>query len=548
MQRNPVRIQSQNNPERGFNELFREKFLKGGVTFIFLALITIPYFLHPGQDPSYGIEPVHDEAAFHLNAKDAVSFGWEALKENRPTYILVPLQFLLALAAFFFFGCSLIVLRLPYIILNAAGNCMLFYALRRRYNNYISMLTTAGFAFYYQRFLFGRTAMAESLTMSLELALLWLLTMPAKKPRAYFWAGFLSVLILCSKLDNGVILLFVAAFVMKDVLTLMRGRGGKSAAAVAGHFALGIVVPLALWALFFYTAGLETVKAEFEYVLKANINVSSPWQPGGLTPFSPALAFRNLSFAWTVFPGLFLAAGICLVPFAVSLAASKKERGDWISWCIICLLLLFAAKITTSIILPSRRLVPCLLAPFLLAAQSAGFLLKNEFAWNGKVRAFIKSANGRSYKARKMIFPALYLVLILCLCYQPDVAGKTMSLIISPSYRIEEEARTLGRLMDPYSRAMFFDGRFAYIALILPNRFIDIPPAPDSDNFYDYESNPALAEKLLKGDRGIRYVFCRPDYSRIIEMVEREFGGRVMCFNVTGYGLLYELPGRQPPR
>jgi len=96
--------------------------------------------------------------------------------------------------------------------------------------------------------------------------------------------------------------------------------------------------------------------------------------------------------------------------------------------------------------------------------------------------------------------------------------------------------------MQPGCRAIFIDGKFSYVAFLSPYKFIDIPPDGNANNFFDIEGNPGLVRELIRSNSDIRYVFCWPGYTNVIDIVKNEFGGKLICEGIYGRGLMYELP------
>lgn len=469
---------------------------------------------------------MHDEAAFHLNAKEVVLYGKEALKDCRPTYILVPVQFLIGLISFSIFGCTLLALRMPYILLNVIGNLLFFNALKRKYNIYISALSTLAFALYSQRLAFGKVAMSESLILPLILIMIWVVVCVENLRWKNFWTGFLSVLIPICKCDTVIIFFVSGIYIFGKTISLWREGKRALSRSTMMYYLFGAAIPALLWIIFLYIAGFDNFRMEFNYALGANLNISPFFRKMHINnPLTLDLFLGNIRLVYEHYKTLFLASGICLITFIYSLVASKDERKNPLSWVTITLIMLLLFKLMTSCFLAPRRLLPCFPIPFLLAAQSANFLLN-----------MCVSQHKRKYSAY------IFLIIILVICYYPYVLTETAFVTFKATYRISKQAEEISQLIDKKYTSLFFDGRFSYIALLIPSRFIDIPPDNNGKDFYEIEGNPKFARKLLSENNNIRYVFCMPEYTNIMTIVEKEFKGKLLYADMNSGGLLFEIP------
>lgn len=493
---------------------------------VFLIAIAVPYFLHPSQDlPS----PVnHDEAAFHLNAKDILLFGAPSLKNDRLTCILFPLQSLLGLISFSIFGYSLFSLRVLYIFFNVLGNVLFFDLIRRTRGIFTASVALAAFAFYTPRLIIGKAAMSESLGLSLVLILIWCFIYAFRSVRVYFWIGVLGVLILCAKLDNIFVPLFLTAFTGIESFRSWREGNLHRAKKIIIFYLSGTSLLMLVLLGFYLIVGWQKFLFCLEYILRPNLNISSYWNGERLSPFSIKLFLMNIRYAYVAYPGLSVLTGIYLVPFFSLLISSKSEQKNPLSWAILLLAFLFLGKLLASSIFTPQRFAPYYPLPFLLTAYIVGFLMQ-KLATNIEVSV-------------KRCFTFMFLFMSVYICYLPNMLGWSLSIIFSPSYNVLNESRIIDSIFDKRYKALFLDGRFAYIALQLPVKFIDILPDLNADEFYQVESNPPLARTLIAENPDIGYVFFRPDNAVVKKMVEQEFGGELIATNVAGYGLLYRLP------
>ncbi|MBU1147867.1 MAG: hypothetical protein KKD11_05880 [Candidatus Omnitrophica bacterium] len=503
-----------------------QSLFKNVLVVVFLMAMAIPYCLHPSQDlPS----PVnHDEAAFHLNAKDIVLFGTSSLKDDRLTGILFPLQSLLGLISFSIFGCSIFSLRVLYVFLNILGNVLFFDLIRRTRGLFTASVVLAAFAFYTPRLIIGKAAMAESLTLPLVLILIWCFIYAFRSTRSYFWMGVLGALILCTKLDNVFIPLFLTAFMGIESFRSWRERDLHRAKRIIMFYLSGAGLAILVWLGFYLVVGWQKFLFYLKYVLRPNLNVLSYWNWEKLSPFTIKLFLKNIKYVYIAYPGLIVLTVICLVPFFALLISSKSERRNPLSWAILLLAFLFLGKLLASSIFATQRFAPCYPLPFLLVAYIVGFLMQK--------------LNANIIRTLKNCFAFIFLFMSFYICYLPNMLRWSWGIIFSPSYNVLNESRIIDSIFDKRYKALFLDGRFAYIALQLPVKFIDIPPDLSATEFYQVETNPPLARKLISENPDIGYVFFRPDNKIIKKIIEQEFSGELIARNVAGYGLLYRLP------
>lgn len=504
--------------------------------FIVYVFLAIPYLLHPSQDL---FDPVnHDEAAIHLNAKDILLFGPSAIKDDRLTYINFPLNFLIGLISFSIFGISLFSLRVPYILLNIIGNILFFHFIRRSRGILIAALIASAFALYAPRLIIGKAAMVESLTLPLVLMLIWSFSFISHKPKIYFWIGILGTLIVWTKLDNIFVPLFLTGFVSFESYNFWRKGNLTQTKHILKFYLLGTGTVIIIWLGFYLLVGWKKAWFCILYALRPNLNIAKFTNGFSFSPFSIQLFLRNLIFFYRTYSGFLIATAICLILFLLLILYSKKERKSPLSLAIYLLLFLLIGKISVSTIYSPRRFALCYPLLFLVMASIFGFLLN--YLSCEKLRSKILIS------LKKSLFFLSFLILIY-VCYKPNMLRISLYVMSSPQYNFLREAQLCSSLLDRRYKAIFLDGRFAYIALQLPNKFIDIPPDLNEKDFYQMETNPTLTRKRIYEDRDIVYVFFCPDNTIIGNMVENEFGGKLLAYNVTGYGLLYSLPQRIKP-
>ena len=216
---------------------------------------------------------------------------------------------------------------------------------------------------------------------------------------------------------------------------------------------------------------------------------------------------------------------------------SRKERKNPLFVTIYLLLFLLIGKTFLCVLLYPRRIAPAYPLPFLLMASILGSSFFSDPArLKGSITKFLKNS---------LIF--LSLIILIYISYAPDLLKRSLNLIFSPTYNTLSEFKQVDPILDRRYKAIFLDGRFAYIAVQSPMKFIDIPPNIDLKDFFQVETNPPLVRKRIYQDPDIGYVFFRPDNKVIQRMLEDEFGAKLIASNVSRYGLLYKLPPRNKP-
>src|SRR3989338_499607 len=298
---------------------------------IFFALISLPYFLNISQDLPTPV--LHDEAAYHLNAKNALLFGISAL-DDRLTCILVPLQFLIGLVSFSVLGVSLFSLRLPYIILNILGNILFFDFIRRVRGVGAAFAATAVFAFYFPRLIFGKSAMAESLALALVLILIWLFLFTSRNIKVYYMIGVLGMFVLLTKLDNIFVPMALTFFVLGACVKSSKLGQHDDAKKIAGYYLMGCASVLILVFMFYSLMGWDKVIYQFNYVLSGNLkpdvgqNIPSWYPETKYAPFTVQLFIYNLKILYSRLPGFLLVILIGSVACFILAISSDRRKDD----------------------------------------------------------------------------------------------------------------------------------------------------------------------------------------------------------------------------
>ena len=433
---------------------------------LFLALLAVPYLWHVSQDLPRPV--IWDEAQIHVNAKDIVLFGTSSLKDGVLYYIFFPLNIALGVLSFSLLGNSLASLRLPYILLNIAGNILFFDFVRRSRGPCIAAATTTAFALYAPRFIIGKSAMSEALVLPLLLALIWLLARVGRNPRAYCAVGVMGVLIFWTKLDNIFVPLFVTGLAAAEIAAHRRNGDLHRAWRIAVYYFAGAAVTATIWLGFYLAVGWRDALYYFSVEIAHNLNIAA-WSSEALRPLTLGLLVNNIGVLYEVYPGFLLATVALSVFFVLLVLRSRTERASPLSLAILLLLFLLAGKLCISVALWPRRIAPCYPLPFLLMVYVAG-------AFQGSGKKTQDRGSSRDPGLVKKISLCLFLLASVVICYLPDSPGKTLLLITSPTYERAGEARRAGSLMDERYKAIYFDGRFSYLDLQLPFKFIQPPP------------------------------------------------------------------------
>ncbi len=507
---------------------------------LFYVFISFPYLLHPCQDLP---NPVGwDEAAHRINAKDIVLFGPASLSGDRLNFIIFPMHTLISIVSFFLFGVSLFSLRFPYILLNILGNILFFDFLRKTRGLFWAFLITPLFAYYTPRLLMGKSAMGEALVLPLILILLWLWVYKDEKKGFHFWLGVCSTVIVWSKLDNIFIFLFVvfSVFASYVVSRSEDNRRYKRQEMVQFFIGAGLIF---LFALIFYCwVGWEKVIFQFKYILTGPLGLSS-WSFLPYTPFTKNLILRNLIFMYSIIPGFSVVLGVCLLPYLLIVWRRRWESLEPLGWSIALLLAVLIGKIAVTSDLYLRRLIPCIPLSFLLIVYVLSYCFDRLNSKNNVAMEDVGTPRKKHFYL-PVIRISLWSVVfvLLCVMYYPDLGGKSLFLLFSPRFSILREAQAFAPFVKNDAKVIFLDGRFGYLAIQSPNKFIDIPPDLSSADFYTFESNPALARRMILQDDKIGYVLCRYDNILVRKILEGELHARLIVQGVAGNGFLYELP------
>ena len=507
---------------------------------LFYMFISFPYLLHPSQDLP---NPVGwDEAAHRINAKDIVIFGPASLNGDRLNFIIFPIHTLISIVSFFLFGVSLFSLRLPYILLNILGNILFFDFLRKTRGSVWAFLITPLFAYYTPRLLMGKSAMGEALVLPLILILLWLWAYKDERKGFHLWLGLCSALIVWSKLDNLFILLFVVSSVLVSYFVSRPATDRRYKRQQMMQFFMGAGLIFLFGLMFYCWVGWDKVIFQFKYILIGPLGLSS-WSFLPYTPFTKNLILRNLSFIYAIIPGFSIVLGVCLLPYLLIMWRRRREHLEPLGWSIALLLAVLVGKIAVTSDLYLRRIIPCIPVSFLLIVYviSYCFDLLNSTKGVAMKEAVSPLQRNSSFSLIRVSLWSGVLIL-LCIMYYPDLGGRSLFLLFSPRFSILREARAFAPFVKDNAKVLFLDGRFGYLAIQSPNKFIDIPPDLSSADFYTFESNPALARRMILHDDKIGYVLCRYDNILVRQILEGELHARLIAQGVAGNGLLYELP------
>lgn len=522
----------------------------------FLMAVSLPYLIHPSQDLS---PPVGwDEATQSLNAKDIVLFGPASIKDDRSSYIAFSFKTLLGLISFSVFGVSLFSLRLPYILLAIAGNILFFILVRKKTNTLVAVMATFGFILYPTRLVMGKSGMYDSLVLSLVLIVLWLLGSKKSKRRVYFWLGILGVLITWVKLDNIAAPVFLTGFCL--LRFYQERRAGNPALArkiLTGYFS-GVVI-ISFMALIFYTlVGWHNVMFWVKYFREAGkthslypvpLHNTVVWVKyltdghswSGPVPCSLKLLWQNLCFLYVFHPCLAITTILCLFLFIGTLRYSKEARKSPLNYGILFTIFLLFGKLYISMLFFERRYIPCFPLPFLLMAHTIFFVIvqpTNLYINRNSRLSLIKI---KAIKLAKSLFVLIFAGGLIYLMYLPNGAKTTKDIIFHPTYDLLNEARILSSILMKTDKVLSLDGRFGYLAIQSPNKFIDIPQDLNASSFYLLESNPPLAREMIKRDARINYVVFREDNLVMRKMMEEEFNTQLVASYVAGCGFLYRI-------
>lgn len=524
---------------------FKERIFRKVLVGFFLLLISLPYLLYPSQDLP---EPVcHDEASYHLNAKDVIMFGPASVQNDRLLSIIFPLNFFVGLLSFSIFGVSLFSLRIPYILLNIIGNIFFFDFLRRQRGLTVAVPVTAVFSLYALRLLMGKAAMAESLTIPLVLILIWCFSFVCNSVKIYFWLTFFGMLIVFSKFDNIFILLFILFFASLQVFEQWRKGEYERAKSIMFYSSLGILAVAVPAAIFYSLIGWKKVIGYFIYVLEPNLN-ASPWQHGiYYSPFTFQLLKKNIVLLCFGNSGFFKAALLSLFPFLAFNIFSKKERCEPLNLSIFMVLFLLLSKLAVSSALYIRRLSPCYVLAFLLIAFLLGKLQNFSFNNMNLIRDQKQVLKKRSVTLVKNFLVFIVFLFFVYVVNLPHLWSWTVYLVSSPRYLLKEQSKMIEKVFNNRYKALMLNGGFSYLALQLPCKIIYPEPDNEAKEFYAAESNPPLAKKLIYENDDISYVFFCYDNNVIRNIIEDEFNGRMIACNLlkTVQGVMYYIPPRR---
>lgn len=499
---------------------------------VFFVGISVPYFIHPSQDLFFPVD--WDEAGLSLNAKDIWLFGLNAIKEDRSYFILFPLKILLGLISFPVLGVSLFSLRLPYIILSVLGNLLFFDIIRKNSTTLIAVITTVGFVFYLPHLVMGKSAMADSLALSLTLILLWILTNSKNITRSYFWISIIGILILLCKIDNIPALIFLTGFVIWKSVQERMANNQVAARRILIAYLSGVALSSAIVLLFYSIVGWKNLLTWITYLGKESLY-------GSLSVLTPGLLIRNLSILSEWFYGSSIATIICFTIFIITIIYFEEARHNPLSHAIFFLLFLLLGKLSITVALYYRRFTPCLPLPFLFIAYIAFFLIVKPF------NAFMSNPAQLPVKKIKLLnlienfLVSSFLLVLIYIFYLPNMFTGLKSIILRPTYKAVEEAQEFSSVLKKGDKVLFLDGRFGYLAMGSPNKFVNIPPDVSANDFVSIEQNLPLLRESIKHDTQIKYVLLKDDNLIIRKILEEEFPAILIASKVSGCGVLYYI-------
>jgi len=235
---------------------------------------------------------------------------------------------------------------------------------------------------------------------------------------------------------------------------------------------------------------------------------------------------------------------MCLLPFSLLVIFSKKHRRDTLTLAIMMLLFVLVGKIVITVDLWQRRLIVSIPLAFLLMGYAFSF------SW-GFFAGKIEHASMVTGRIKQWVLeflkrlPLSFFIFVCYVLYFFPMGGdpSTLDILFHPTYNELREARQVASVIDTKSKVLFLDGCFGYLAIALPNKFIDMPPDISMEHYYMMETNPTLTVERLGRDPSIRYATSRANNPVRRKILERYFNAKVISDNVTREkGLLYEVP------
>lgn len=505
---------------------------KVAILALFLLAISLPYLIHLSQD--LWLPVCWDEATLSLNAKDIVLFGPASIKDDRSSYVLFPFKTLLGLLSFPLFGVSLFSLRLPYALLSVLGNTLFFFFVRKTTNTLIAIITTAVFVFYPVHLVMGKSGMSDSLILSLALIALWFLGRGNGKSSVYFWLGMLGTLIIWGKFDNIAVSIFLVGF------TLLRSYQEKKAGnqvrskRIIIAYALGVGLISLIAGIFYALVGWQNTMFWVKHLVKGSSGTD-------MTACSLKLLLQNISKLYEVYPCISIITMVCLTLFICTLIFSKKSRRSPLTCGILFFVLLLFGKLYISVLFFERRFTPCFPLLFLLMAHNAFFMVSSPLQAYSRKHSQLGLIKPDAIDLFVSFLVAVLLFVPTYMMYSPDLLKSTKQLIFHPTYYLLKEAKLFSAILEKDAKVLFLDGRFGYLAIQLPNKFIDIPPDLNAKEVEFVESNPPLAREMIKNDPQIKYVIFRGDNLVLKRLLEEELHAGLVAFHVTEVGLLYRV-------
>lgn len=351
------------------------------------------------------------------------------------------------------------------------------------------------------------------------------------------------MLIVCTKLDNLFVLIFLTGFVVFECVREWKRNNILRIKKIVKYYFLGLFFVGSIWLGFLLWMGWENAARHFLYVFRANLNFDS-YQPGeNFSPFTFMLLIHNILRLYKEHFGFLIVTVICIIPSLFIIISKKKERLSPLTLAIFFFSFLLISKLMISTLLFQRRVVVCYPLAFLLMAQTSSFFTNNKPNRVNWTKSFV-AKEGILLKNGLVVSCLMFLIYLV---YLPNNIKISFDTIFSPKYMLIEESRCISSILNKRFKAIFLDGCFSYISLQIPMKFIDVPPDLTANEFISVESNLPFVRKLLLEDNEIRYIFMRENNVEAKKMIEQEFKAVLMASNVRGYrvGLLYYIPPRQ---
>jgi hypothetical protein len=475
----------------------------------------------------------HDEAALAMNAKNILLFGRDSLIHDR-IYVLGAFNIVAALISFFFFGISLVSLRIPYVIFNVLGNIVFFDFLRRSAGKKIAVPVAGAFALFFSHIVIGKSAMIEAGILPILLVLCWVMLLANNRPRLYFLLGFLSLLAGINKPDNLIVFFILVTYAFFDDLNEKNDLHKAARFLRARWLFFGAGIMLLLWCSYIAFFGFKQFLFYYRFELCCNDVRALRFGFYG-SPGSFELIKNNLLKIWE-WDHLFAAGSFISV--AVAAICFIFDRGAWRN-PVFRAGLLFLGLCVFKVVFGSYfvgqwRLAPGYPLPFFALAY-IGMNLSN----------LSKALSGNHLK--RYYFGAIILVGAGILFYIYPLLFKSIQLtgrlIFQPTYKIVNNAERLRKTLDPGSRIIFSEGHFTYCALLLPHKCYDVIPNLEAKEFDLLESDPSKIWETIQFDKQITYLMVRPVNQPVMEFVNAVPGAKLITTDALPFepGYVYQI-------